>query len=137
MQKWIPEDMEWFLAELIQQFAYANEDKLDVWVNTILVRASSPEEAHEKSLKLGETYNEKYINSDGVAVTATFRGLRNLYLIYDKLEDGAEIIYEELEGISEDEISAMITPKKQLVAIQAHGSAQIELTLATQEGESQ
>ena len=137
MQKWIPEDMEWFLAELIQQFAYANEDKRDVWVNTILVKASNPEEAYEKALKFGEAYNEKYINSDEVEVTVTFRGLRNLYLVYDKLEDGAEIIYEELEEISENEIAAMVTPKEQLIAIQAHGSAQTELTLVTREGESQ
>ena len=137
MQKWVPKDMEWFLAELIQQFEYANEDKRDVWVNTILVRANSPEEAYEKALKFGEAYNETYINTDNVEVTVTFRGLRDLYLIYEELQDGAEIIYEELEDISESEISEMVTPREQLAAIQAHGRSQIELTTSTREGESQ
>ena len=137
MRKWIPKDMEWFLAELIQQFEYANDDKRDVWINTILVKANSPEEAYEKALKFGESYNDRYINPDGIEVTVTFRGLRNLYLIYEDLEDGAEILYEDIEEISEEEIAAMVTPKEQLAAIQAHGKEHVEQAIATREGATQ
>ena len=134
MRKWIPKEMEWFLAELIQQFTFANGDGPSVWVNTLLVKANNVEEAYEKALKLGAKYNDTYINTDGVEVTTTFRGMRNLYLIYDPLEDGAELIYEEFDDLTEDEIAGMVTPKEQLAVFQWHGEEVAQGTDATSEG---
>lgn len=132
MSKWVPKDMEWFLAELIQQFTFANGDEPLVWVNTVLIKANSLDEAYEKALKRGESYDDTYTNTDGVEVRTTFRGLRDLFLIYEKLEDGAEILYEEIDDISEEEIVEMITPKDQLAAFQAHGNPSAELDRTTE-----
>ena len=74
---WVPKDMEWFIADLIQEFTFANGDGPLVWVNQILIRANSLEEAYENSLARGAVYNSSYLNSDGVQVTERFRGLRD------------------------------------------------------------
>ena len=120
MAKWIPQDMEWFLAELIQQFTYLDGSH-SVYVNTKLVKATSLEQAYEKALKFGEAYNESFTNTDQEEVKVSFKGLRDLYLIYYRLEDGAELLYEEYEEITEEEITAMVTPKEKLAAFETHG----------------
>jgi hypothetical protein len=137
MRKWLPKEMEWFLAEPIQQFTLANGDGPSVWVNTVLVKANSIEQAYEKALKFGEAYNEKYVNSDGIEVTASFRGLRNLYLIYDQLEDGAELLYEEFDEISEEEIAEMVKPKEQLAVFRQHSGEVTGPASSIREGEPQ
>jgi tetratricopeptide (TPR) repeat protein len=121
MSNWIPKNVEWFLAEHIQQFTFANGDDPLVWVNTRLVQATSLEEAYSKAMAQGEPYNHTFINTDQIEVTCTFRGLRDLYLIYEKLEDGAEIIWTEYDDLSESQIAAMITPKEKLAAFVTHG----------------
>jgi hypothetical protein len=123
MAKWIPKDMEWFLADLIQQFTFVDGGH-SIYVNTLLVQASSVEKAYEKALEFGKVYNESFTNTDGEEVKVSFRGLRDLYLIYDKLEDGAELIYEEYEEITEEEIAAMVTPMEKLAAFELHGPEQ-------------
>jgi hypothetical protein len=125
MAKWIPTDVEWFLADLIQQFTFVDGSH-SIYVNTILVKATSVEQAYEKALRFGEVYNESFINTDQEEVNVSFKGLRDLYLIYDKLEDGAELIYEEYEDVTEEEIAAMVTPKEKLAAFEKHGPDQSE-----------
>jgi hypothetical protein len=114
MGKWVPIDIEWFLAEPVQEFTFSNGDHPLVWVNTILVEAHSLDEGYEKAIELGSQYNDTYQNSDGVEVTTRFRGLRNLFLIHDKLEHGAEVLYEEFDSISEEEIAGMLKTKEKL-----------------------
>ena len=125
MAKWIPKEMEWFLADLIQQFTFVDGSH-SVYVNTILVRATSVEQAYEKALEFGKVYNHTFTNTDGEEVNVSFRGLRDLFLIYEKLEDGAELIYEEYEEITDEEIAAMVTPKEKLAAFEKHGPEQSE-----------
>lgn len=60
-------------------------------------------------------------------MTVRFRGLEDLYLIYDKLEDGAELLYTEYDDLTEDDVLKMITPKEQLAAFQAHDPASPDL----------
>jgi hypothetical protein len=43
-----------------------------------------------------------------------FRGLRNLNVIHDALEDGAELIYSESIAVSEEQLRGWVTPKEQL-----------------------
>lgn len=120
MPKYIPKDMEWFLADVIQQFTFANGDSPSVWINTHLIKAASPEEAFNKASVVGERYNDTYLNTDQVEVTSTFRGLRDLLLIYEPLEDGAEIHWTEHDDLSEEQIAAMVTPKEKLGAFVVH-----------------
>src|SRR5688572_6263013 len=108
----------WYLAGLMEAFQSASEANYLLWINWILVRASDAEEAYARALKFGEERNREWVNPDGVLVTVTFRGLRDLYEIYEELEDGAEIIYDEYEDISSDDIDAKATKKEELAVFQ-------------------
>jgi hypothetical protein len=130
MAKSTPREMEWFLAELIQQFTFLDGSHL-VWVNMILINANSVEQAYEKAMKLGEAYNYSFTNPDQEEVKMSFRGLRDLYLIYEKLEDGAELLYADYEEITEEEIAAMVTPKEKLAAFEMHGPEQAQTVTPT------
>ena len=114
MSKYIPSEIEWFLAEMVQEFTFSNGDGPLVWVNTILINAVSLEDGYTKALQFGEQYNDTYLNSDHVEVTTRFRGLRDLFLIHDKLEHGAELLYEERDDLTEQQIAGMVKTKEQL-----------------------
>ncbi len=114
MNKYIPSEIEWLLAEMVQEFTFSNEDGPLVWINTILINAASLEDGYQKALQFGEQYNDTYLNSDKVQVVTRFRGLRNLFLIHEKLEHGAEVLYEERRELTEDQITQMLKAKEQL-----------------------
>lgn len=120
MSKHVPAEMEWFLADAILVFTFANGDNPLTWINTHLIKATSPEEAYTKALAQGELSNNTYTNTDQIEVISTFRGLKNLLLIYEKLEDGAEIMWTEYDDLTEEQISALITPKEKLGAFVLH-----------------
>jgi hypothetical protein len=82
--------------------------------NLILIRASSAEEAYEKAMARGHEMEDTYQSPEGETVTVLFRGLSDINLIQDELEDGAEIAYEEIPDISEEEIQEMLQPKEDL-----------------------
>lgn len=110
----IPKDTEWFIGELVEEFKAAGQVKNLVHINTILIRANSPEMAYEKAIALGESANRVFRNTDGVEVSVRFRGLRGLYPVYDRLEDGAELLYEEHEGMGDEAIAEMVKLKEAL-----------------------
>jgi hypothetical protein len=110
----IPPNAKWWLADLIVEFTIEGEDGKDVHYNLTLIRADSAEEAYTKALKLGVKHNVTYTNTDGRAVDVHFRGLRDLMVIYDEIEDGAELLYEEESSVSEDHIVAAVRPKHML-----------------------
>src|SRR5258708_29313561 len=101
----IPDGVKWYLAELVEEIQIAGESENVVHNNLILIRADSPEEAYTKALARGSEINGSYEDIDGRKGMSIFRGLSDLNPILDELEDGAEIAYEELQGLSEDEIS--------------------------------
>jgi Domain of unknown function (DUF4288) len=111
---WIPKDGKWYLADIIMEFKVGSDDGNTIHSNLRLVRADSPEEAYEKALLLGQESELIYDNLDGEKVTVRFRGLRDLYVIYDEFEHGAEILYTEYEDLSEDALTKMITAKEHL-----------------------
>jgi hypothetical protein len=114
----VPKTTEWFLGELVQEFKIAGEPDNVVHINTVLVKADSPESAYLKALSFGEAGNDVYTNLDGLEVHGRFRGLRGglrgLYVIYEPLEDGAEILDEERRGMSEEAIIRMLKHKDAL-----------------------
>src|SRR5436190_1258095 len=114
MPPWIPKDAKWYLADTIMEIKVDGDNGITIDSNLKLVRADSPEEAYEKALLLGEESEVVYDNLDGKKVTIRFCGLRDLYVIYEELEHGAEILYTEYEDVSSDDLAKMITPKEQL-----------------------
>lgn len=111
---WIPENIKWYFADLIVEIVVDNSLGNCVHQNTVLIRADSPEDAYEKALELGQEENSEYKNPEGITVQSTFRGIKNVCPIYDPLEHGAELYFEEVEDVSEEEIQNMIRSKEKL-----------------------
>jgi hypothetical protein len=116
---YIPANARWWLADLVVEFNIGGEDSNLVHYNLTLVRAESAEEAYAKALKFGEQHEDTYTNTDEKPVRVRFRGLRDLTVIYEEIEDGAELLYEEETDVSEDRILAVIKPKDKLSAFSA------------------
>ena len=99
---------------MVVEFTFEGEVGNLVHYNLTLVRADSAEEAYSKSLRLGAEIESTYTNSEGKLVTVRFRGLRNLYVISDDLEDGAELLYQEQTNVSEEQLLSTIKNKEAL-----------------------
>jgi hypothetical protein len=102
----------------VVEFTVEGEDGNLVHYNMTLVRADSAEEAYEKALQYGGQQENTYTNSDGRTVNVRFRGLRDLYVVYDQIEDGAELLYEEAEDLTQEQLMASIRSKESLSAFQ-------------------
>ena len=89
----------WYLSH---ELLYAETGKeaptecLTVWENLILIRANSPAEAYKKAMKHGKMSEDK-VRINGKPGKLRFLGLRDLVLIYDELEDGAELEWPETQ----------------------------------------
>jgi hypothetical protein len=110
----IPKDARWYLADIILEHIVEGDPRNLVHVNTHLVEAESPEQAHEKALALGRGSEHEYTNTIGRRVRVVFRGLRELNIIHESLEDGAELAYSETVGVPEEQLRGWITPKERL-----------------------
>ena len=102
------------MAELVEEITVDDEPGNVVHANFVLIHAASPEGAYEKALEKGRQGEIDYTNTDGRPVRIMFRGLRNLHVIHDRLEDGAEILYEEARDLDEKTLREMIRSKEQL-----------------------
>ncbi len=111
---YIPSDAEWYLAEIVIEITIAGDSRNVVHRNTVLLRADSPDQAYEKALARGKAEESDYENIEGNRVLFKFKGLRDLLVIYDKLEDGAELTFSEQVGVTESELARIITPKHEL-----------------------
>ncbi len=93
----------WYVASYILRFVELDrEDKDDLdgrfltWENTIIVKASDLNEAHEKTAKIAKARTEPYKGgSEGVDVQWVFEGVTEVIPVYEELEDGAEIMWAE------------------------------------------
>ena len=111
---YIPESAKWYLAEIVLQITVDGDPRNVVHTNLVLVRADSPEEAHQKAIELGTSGEQSYENPHGRQVVTRFRGLRDLNVIHDELKHGAEIIYSEDLGMDEPAIQKWVTLKEDL-----------------------
>lgn len=111
---YIPKNAKWYIAELVIECNIEGNSRNVVHVNIVLIRASSPEEAFDKAEELGYESNSTYLNPKNQTVTFTYKSLRDLNVIHDELEHGAELMFEEKIGIRESELQQMLTPKSQL-----------------------
>ena len=112
----IPADAEWYIAELVMEIAVHGSACNVVHQNLVLVRAKLPEEAFQKACQFGQNSETEYINPKEQQVQIRFRGISKLDVVYEPLEDGAELCFEEQRGISEEKIQHLIPPKERLAA---------------------
>lgn len=113
---YVPNDVKWFIAEIVEEITVKDDPRNVVHVNHNLIRADSPEEAYNKALELGRSGETQYENSKGKQVSVRFRRLRNLLVVYDELEHGAELMFEESIGMSSLDLQKMLKPKEEIEA---------------------
>ncbi len=111
---YIPKDAKWYIADLVIECCIEGESSNVVHINSVLIRADSPEEAFEKAEQLGREGENSYLNPQDQMTTWSYRGLRELNVIHDELKHGTELLFEEEIGISEDKVKALLTAKSQL-----------------------
>ena len=110
----VPKNAKWYLADIVEEIRVEGDRRNVVHTNRTLIRADCPEEAHKEAISLGKQGDTKYENLEGKTVTIRFRGLRELNVIHDELEHGAEISFRRDVGASENEIRGWILPKRRL-----------------------
>lgn len=110
----IPKDAKWYLAGIVEQLSVEGDPRHVVHINTVLVRAGSPEEAYTEALLLGANSNNTYANPEGKTVTIRFLGLHDLNVIHDELEHGAELSYRKFMTTDESTIREWVSTKEDL-----------------------
>ena len=104
----IPADATWYIGELVEEITVAGDHRNVVHRNFTLIRADSPEEAYQKALKFGEQGQTSYDNPQGQRVEIKFRGIADLDVIHDELQDGAELMFYSQVGLNEEELQRLI-----------------------------
>lgn len=112
----IPKDVEWFLAQLVEEFRVRGSKRNVVHINYVLIKAKSSEEAYREAMKLGKQSNQTYKNPDGKVVAHRFLGLRNLDALFEPLEHGCEIMFLERVGMSAAGTRKLVRRKQDLEA---------------------
>jgi hypothetical protein len=113
----LPKETKWYIShELLyaETKKEAPTERLTVWENLILIRAKSRDEAYKKAMKHGKISEDK-VKIDGKPGELKFLGLRDLVLIYDELEDGAELEWHETQ-LTKTKMKKLLRAKKRLHA---------------------
>jgi hypothetical protein len=111
---YIPDNAKWYLATLVEEIVVEGDSRNVVHKNLVLVLADCPERAYDSAMELGKKSEVSYENPDGRPVRIKFRGLSELNVVYDELEHGAELHFEELLGVSEEQIEALLRRREDL-----------------------
>jgi hypothetical protein len=107
----------WYLAHeilFIEVDDASSQESFPVWENLILIKANNPEEAFEKAMINGRN-SEEPVTIQGVNGYLRFKGLKDLILINDDLEDGAELEWIEYE-VDKDKLNQLVRAKQDMHA---------------------
>src|SRR5258708_34582100 len=96
---YIPKDAEWYLADIVLLHTIEDDSENVVYINFVLIHASSPENAYEKALERGHNQEAVYENTESKRVTGTFIALRELNGIHGKWEHDRELTYNRTIGL--------------------------------------
>lgn len=111
---YVPRDAEWFIATLVVSITVGSRKRVTVHENDVLVHAKNAKSALKRALTLGKYAESDYRNSAGERVRFKFLGLRELNVIHDKLEHGAELSFTETLGVTPKRALARTTPRQRL-----------------------
>ena len=113
----------WFIVEIIEKYEPVKRNekqelrRVTTWGNHHLIKADSPEKAFDKAVKLGKEKNYKFINSDKIEMESFFVGIGELLPIYEDIEDGAELMWNDYGLISNRRTMRMPYKKKELMKL--------------------
>lgn len=117
------ENRNWYIVEIIEKCepVSRNEEKdlrrVATWGNHHLIKADSPQKAFDKAVKLGKEKNYKFINSEKIEMESMFVGIGELLPIYEDIEDGAELMWNNYGLISNRRTMKMPYTKKELMEL--------------------
>lgn len=106
----------WYLAELIVKITVEGDARQVVHKNLMLISGDTPVDAYEAAVSMGNEHSMSYENPHHRQVNIQFVGLSRLVAVHDHLEHGAELIYEEHIGMSDEQVKALVVPKDGLSA---------------------
>jgi hypothetical protein len=118
----------WYVATILERFEFGAsgppepDDRVLVWANTVLINASSPQEAYAKAVKLGRLSNQKYRNLNGEQVRVSFEGLSSLIPVYDELADGSELFWRR-SSVKLKTLRSWVKKKNELESFEREGDA--------------
>ncbi len=117
------ENRNWYIVEIIEKFEPVDRNekqdlrRVSTWGNHHLIKADSPEKAFDKAVKLGKEKNYKFTNSDKLEMESIFVGIGELLPIYEDIEDGAELMWNDYGFISNRRTMRMPYEKKELMKL--------------------
>ena len=108
----------WYVAEILNLITVEETPKKVLHISSVLISANNPDGAHKKAMNLGFEGSGTYLNCEEKVVQLEFIGLRDLFEIGEKLENGLEISYS--EHVDEDEalLRAYVTDRLELSVFQ-------------------
>lgn len=106
----------WFLAELVMEFQVEGDERNVVHVDSVLVQADTRVHAWHAAVELGRAAEHAYENTEGRRVRKSFRGLRQLMVLWEGLEHGSELFYSEHVDVPEERIREWTGPREDLAA---------------------
>lgn len=113
----------WFIVEIIEKCEPVKRDekqelrRVTTWGNHHLIKADSPEKAFDKAVKLGKEAEYKFTNTDKIKMEWIFVGIGELLPIYEDIEDGAELMWNDYGFISNRRTMRMPYEKKELMKL--------------------
>src|SRR5688572_10012616 len=87
---YIPDSAIWYIAEIVEEISVESDPRNVIHRNMVLIHDNSAEEAYSKALEHGKHAETSYQNPEGKRFCIRFRGLRDLMVVHDDLEHGAE-----------------------------------------------
>jgi hypothetical protein len=106
----------WWIFCEVEQWVSHRQKKLSknsrcfVWENTRLIRATSRDHAYKKALKLGALGHPTPTNGG----EWRFAGISMLLPVYEKIEDGSEILWNKRGLMTVEQIKKLVKPKSKL-----------------------
>ena len=91
--------------------------KFHSWENTVLVRAKSLKHAYAKVERIGRSKTKPYRGGrTGIPVRWIYEGVTDLLPVYEKLRDGAEIMWTERSPRTVKALRQLVKSKRALLA---------------------
>ena len=86
------------------------------WENTVLVRAKNLKHAYEKVARIGRSKTKPYRGDRaGIPVRWIYEGVTDLLPVYEKLRDGAEIMWTERSPRTVKTLRQLVKSKRTLL----------------------
>jgi hypothetical protein len=120
----------WYVASYVERFEFDDEDHADIerrcraWQNTIIIKASNPEEAYQKALTQATLTKDTEWTRDQAKGRLIFEGFTSLLPIYDELEDGAELFWKDFPNSKIKTVKSWIKEKADLEAFSDPNAAE-------------